>query len=164
MVALRDVYGLKNRINSILRFFPLLFLAFVTFWLRLNNLGYSDYYGDEIKAMWRPASGQSAIEYLYAQKKGPTEFLVTYLVRFIDPSYSNGFLLRLPFTLAGILGIYFFYRLVEMHFGKKIALYSTLLLSVNGIFVGLMRYVQYQSFVILFSLLAPPSFPARVNP
>jgi len=163
MVALRKVDGLNNRINSISRFFPLLFLVFITLWLRLANLGYSDYYGDEIKAMWRPAPGQSAIEYLYAQKKGPTEFLVTYLDRFINPSYSNGFLLRLPFTLAGILGIYFFYRLVEMHFGKKIALYSTLLVSTNGIFIGLMRYAQYQSFVILFSLLALYFFSLAVQ-
>jgi 4-amino-4-deoxy-L-arabinose transferase-like glycosyltransferase len=140
------------------KWIPILFLIFVTLWLRLANLGYSDYQGDEIKAMWRPAPGQGALEFLYTQKKGPTEFLVSYLVKFIDPSYSNEFLLRLPFALAGILAVYFFYRLVRLHFGPKIALYATLLLSINGIFVGLMRIVQYQPFVILFSVLTLYTF------
>lgn len=140
------------------KFIPLLLLIFITFWLRLVNLGYSDYTGDEIKAMWRPERNQSAIEFLYDQKKGPIEYLITYLVKFRNPSYSNELLLRLPFTLAGILGIFFFYALVELHFGKKIALYAAFLLSINGIFVGLMRVAQYQSFVILFSILTLYSF------
>jgi hypothetical protein len=138
-----------NKVYSI----PILFLIFVTLWLRLVNLGYSDYQGDEIRAMWRPASGQGGLDYLFAQTKGPAEYLVSYLVKRIDPDYSNELLLRLPFSLAGILGITFFYRLVELHYGRKIALYSTLLLSINGIFVGLMRIAQYQPFVILFSIL-----------
>ncbi len=132
---------------------PILFLIFVTLWLRIMNLWYSDYQGDEIKALWRPAPGQSALGFLFTQKKGPTEFLVTYLFKIIDPTFSNEFLQRLPFALTGILSVYFFYRLVVMLFSKKIALYATLLLSINGIFVGLMRIVQYQPFVILFSII-----------
>jgi len=146
-----------------IKWIPFLFLIFITFWLRLANLGYSDYYGDEIKAMWRPAPGQSAIEFLYAQKKGPIEFLVTYLVKLIAPSYSNEFLLRLPFALTGILAVYFFYKLVRLNFGQKIALYATLLFSINGIFVGLMRIVQYQPFVILFSLLTLYAFSLAIE-
>ncbi len=84
-----------------LKLIPFLFLVFVTLWLRLVNLGYSDFQGDEIKALWRPAPGQSAIDFLYLQKKGPTEFLVTYLLKFVDPTFSNELLLRLPFA-AGI--------------------------------------------------------------
>lgn len=132
---------------------PILFLIFVTVWLRIVNLGYADYQGDEIKALWRPAEGQSGIDFLYMQKKGPTEFFVTYLFRYFDPTFSNEFLQRLPFALAGILSIYFFYRLISKLYGKKIALYGTLLFSINGIFVGLYRIIQYQPFVILFSIL-----------
>jgi dolichyl-phosphate-mannose--protein O-mannosyl transferase len=115
--------------------------------------------------MWRPKPGQGAIDFLYTQKKGPTEFLVTYLVKFINPDYTNEFLLRLPFALAGILAIYFFYKLVRLHFGQKIALYAALLLAANGIFIGLMRIVQYQAFVILFSVLTLYCFsPALQKP
>jgi 4-amino-4-deoxy-L-arabinose transferase-like glycosyltransferase len=133
---------------------PILFLIFVTVWLRIANLGYSDYQGDEIKSLWRPEPGQTGIDFLFMQKKGPTEFLVTYIFKFFDPTFSNEFLQRLPFALAGILSIYFFYRLISMHYGKKIALYAALLFSINGIFVGLYRIIQYQPFVILFSFLA----------
>jgi hypothetical protein len=136
-----------------LTFIPILLLIFITIWLRIVNLGYSDYQGDEIKALWRPAEGQSGIDFLYMQKKGPTEFLVTYLLKYFDPTFSNEFLQRLPFALAGILSIYFFYRLTSMHYGKKIALYASLLFSINGLFVGLFRIIQYQPFVILFSIL-----------
>jgi 4-amino-4-deoxy-L-arabinose transferase-like glycosyltransferase len=163
------VWNLVHRTNEALavkdkiKWSPILFLIFITLWLRLANLGYSDFYGDEIKAMWRPEPDQSALEFLYTQKKGPIEFLVSYLVKLINPSYSNEFLLRLPFALAGILAIYFFYKLVRLHFGSKIALYATLLLSINGIFVGLMRIAQYQGFVILFSILTLYSFSLAVH-
>ena len=140
------------------KWIPILFLIFVTLWLRLVNLGYSDFQGDEIKAMWRPAPNQSLLAYLYTQRKGPVQFLVSYLVKIIDPSYSSEFLLRLPFTLVGILSIYFFYRLVNLHYGKKVALYATFLFSTNGFFIGLMRIAQYQPFVILFSILALYAF------
>jgi hypothetical protein len=92
---------------------PLFALLIITIWLRIANLGYSDYQSDEIKALWRPASGQSGIDFLYMQMKGPTEFLVTYLFKFFDPTFSNEFLQRLPFALAGILSIYFFYPDVD---------------------------------------------------
>jgi hypothetical protein len=120
----------------------------------LVNLGYSDYQGDEIKALFRPSDGQTALEFLFSQRKGPIQFFVTYLMSLFDPTYMNQFLLRLPFALAGILAIYFFYKLVKMHFGDKIALYASLFVSMNGIFVAFSRLVQYQSFTILFFILA----------
>jgi hypothetical protein len=132
---------------------PFVYLIFVTFWLRLVNLGYSNYQGDEIKALYRPADGQNLIEFLFSQRKGPIQFLVTYLMRIFNPSYDNEFLMRLPFAIAGILAVFFFYKFVQLQFGQKIALYSSLFLSVNGLFVAFARIVQYQSFVILFSIL-----------
>ena len=136
------------------RFIPLLFLLFVTLWLRLANLGYSDYQGDELKALASPAAGQSLFDFLLEQKKGPTQFIASALIRLAHPTLENQFLTRLPFALAGIAAVYIFYRLVARHFGQRIAVCATLILSINGLLVGLARIVQYQSFVILFSLLA----------
>ncbi|MDM9382705.1 glycosyltransferase family 39 protein [Chlorogloeopsis sp. ULAP01] len=141
---------MKKIINKI----PLLYLIIATFWLRLINIGYSNYQGDEIKALYRPQVGQSMLDFLLTQRKGPIQFLVTYLMSFINPDYDNEFLLRLPFTVASIFAIYFFYKFVQIEFGQKIALYSTLFISLNGLFVAFARIVQYQSFVILFSVLA----------
>ena len=132
----------------------LLFLIFITLWLRLVNLGYSDFQGDEIRALWLPAPGQGAMDFLYSQGRGPVQYLMVYLVKLVDPTYANQLLARLPFTLAGILAVYFFYRLARMQFGSQVALYASLFMACNGLFVGLMRIVQYQPFVMLFSILA----------
>lgn len=137
---------------------PLFVLLIITLWLRLVNLGYSDYQGDEIKALARLAPGQSLANFLLQQRKGPVEFLVTYLIGLIHPSFANQFLTRLPFALGGILGVFVFYRLIRLHFGARPALYATMLLATNGLFIGLNRIVQYQPFTILFSLLALYAF------
>ena len=133
---------------------PVVFLVFATLWLRLVNLGYSDYQGDEIKALSLPGSDQGLVGFLIEQRKGPVQFIITYLINLVHPTFSSEFLTRLPFALTGILAIFFFYQFVKLHFGSKTALYATLFLTVNGIFIGLMRIVQYQPFVILFSILA----------
>ncbi len=130
------------------------FLVFTTLWLRLVNLGYSDYQGDEIRAMWRPESGQSALSFLYAQGRGPAQYLLAYLVKVIDPAYASQLLTRLPYTLAGILAVFIFYKLARLHFGRKIAIFATFFLATNGVLIGLMRIVQYQPLVLLFAILA----------
>lgn len=40
----------KTDLKAYLKFLPIVFLVILTLWLRLANLGYSDYQGDEIKA------------------------------------------------------------------------------------------------------------------
>jgi len=44
--------------------------------LRFVNLGYSDYQGDEIKALYNPKEIKSA-QFFLEQRKGPMQFLVT---------------------------------------------------------------------------------------
>jgi len=77
---------------------PLACLILVTVWMRIANLGYSDYQGDEIKALATPLSGESLGEFLLEQRKGPVQFLVTYGIQLAHPSLSNQFLTRLPFA------------------------------------------------------------------
>ncbi len=153
----------KTDIKAYLKFLPIVFFVIFTLWLRLVNLGYSDYQGDEIKALYLPDSGQSLSDYLFEQRKGPTQFMATYLIYLVHPTYSNQFMTRLPFALVGSLAIFVFYRFVELNYGKKMALYASLFLTINGLFVGLMRIVQYQPFVILFSVLALYAFSLALN-
>jgi 4-amino-4-deoxy-L-arabinose transferase-like glycosyltransferase len=129
-------------------------LIIATVWLRLVNLGYSNYQGDEIKALFLPAEGQGTFDFLMDQRKGPVQFLITYIMRFFDPSYTNEFLNRLPFAVAGILAVVVFYKLVELHWGKKLAFYSAFFVAVNGFFIAFSRIIQYQSYVLLFMVLA----------
>ena len=79
--------------SNLLALFPLLI---ITMWLRLVNLGYSDYLGDEIKALAQLAPGQSLANFLFQQRKGPVEFLVTYLIGLFHPSFTSRFFTRLP--------------------------------------------------------------------
>ncbi len=143
--------GMKQKI---INQFPLVCLIIITLWLRLVNLGYSNYQGDEIKALYRPKPDQNLLDFLLHQRKGPIQFLITYIMSFFNSNYDNEFLLRLPFALAGIFAIYFFYKLVRLEFGHKIAFYSSFFVASNGLFVAFARIVQYQSFVILFLVLA----------
>ena len=129
-------------------------LGFATLWLRLIGLGYSDYQGDEIKALFLPDPTQPISNFLLTQRKGPIQFLVTFILKIFDPTYSSRFFMRLPFAIAGILTVYFFYRLVEMHFSKRAAFFGAFFLATNGFFVAFSRIIQYQAFVIFFMVLS----------
>lgn len=123
--------------------------------LRLVNLGYSNYQGDEIKALYIPLDENTTFfKFILDQRKGPLQFITTYLIKLIDHGYVNQFFDRLPFALAGILAIFFFYKFVELHFGKKIAFYASLFFGASGFFVAFSRIIQYQSFVIMFMIAA----------
>lgn len=121
--------------------------------LRLWNLGYSDYQGDEIKAMYRPDPGQGLWSFLLDQRKGPVQFVTTYLVHFFDSDYSSALLVRLPFALAGVISLWFFYRFVAMHFDDRVALVATGLYATNGMIVALTRLAQYQAMMMLFTAM-----------
>lgn len=151
-----------QKLKQKITFLPEALLAVTTIWLRLANLGYSDYQGDEIKAFFLPNPGQSISDFLFTQRKGPMQFLVTYLLKLINPAYTNEFLLRLPFALAGMFAVFFFYKFVRLHFGRKVALFSSFFLSTNGFLIAFSRIVQYQSFVIFFMLLALYTFSLAV--
>jgi len=122
--------------------------------LRMVNLGYADYQGDEIKAFYLPEPGHSIAEFLFTQRKGPLQFMITGILTLVDPLYENQFLMRVFFALAGCLALIFFYLLAASLFGKRIGVYSTFFMATNGILVGLSRIAQYQSYVILGGLLA----------
>ncbi len=121
--------------------------------LRLVNLGYSDYQGDEIKAFFNPNEDGEFIQFLLDQRKGPNQFLVTGLLSGVTNNFDNYFLTRLPFALAGVFSILIFYLIVKKLFGERLAAISTIFFVTNGFLIAFSRIVQYQSFVILFGLL-----------
>lgn len=129
-------------------------VLFIAFILRFINLGYSDFQGDEIKALFLPDDPKNIGAFLLSQRKGPLQFLITFLLKFLDPQYTNQFLIRLPFTIAAFLAVYYFYKLVKLYLGTKTAAYSTLFMATNGFFVAFARIAQYQSLVILFCILS----------
>ena len=81
-----------------LKYITFSILTAVTIWLRLVNLGYSDYQGDEIKALFLPTVGQGLMKFIFAQRKGPIQFFITYL---INPNRKK-------------LYLYFYYNLMNL--------------------------------------------------
>jgi len=130
--------------------FALLTLLALSFVLRFVNLGYSDYQGDEIKSLFILEEDQPLSEFLLTQRKGPGQFLITFLVKILDNDYSLELLTRLPFAVAGFISVIFFYKLLENAFNKKVAFYASMFFVTNGFLVAFSRISQYQSFVILF--------------
>lgn len=129
-------------------------LVIATFWLRLAQLGYSNYQGDEIKALCLPAAGQSLVDFLMGQRKGPIQFLITGATGLLTADCSNELIFRIPFACASILSIYFFWHLIRLHFDEQIALYASLFFATNGFFVAFARIVQYQSVVVLCTVVS----------
>ncbi len=62
----------------------IIIVAIVSFVLRFINLRYSDFQGDEIKALYLPLENQSFFNYILDQRKGPIQFFITYLLKFLD--------------------------------------------------------------------------------
>jgi 4-amino-4-deoxy-L-arabinose transferase-like glycosyltransferase len=122
---------------------------------RFINLGYSEFDGDETKAMIPAAEaieGQAGA--LFDQrKKGPGEILVPMLIWRLSGLVTES-LARWPFAVAGLLVILLSYLLGRDWFGEPVGLLAAFLLALNGLLVAFSRIVQYQHLVLLMSLLA----------
>lgn len=127
-------------------------LLFVTLVLRLPQLGYSHFYGDETKTLYWNKS-VPANEFFLDQRKGPVQFAVVWVVETITDGFKEG-LVRLPFALAGIASVGIFYLLVRQLFDYKTAFLSSIIFTLNGFFIAFSRTAQYQSFLVFFGLTA----------
>jgi hypothetical protein len=121
-------------------------------YLRFANLGYSDFQGDEIKAICTTSQFQAISEllrYLLDQKKGPLQSLITCAYSLIDPNFISEHALRLPFALANLLALICLTLIIFHWFGRTSAIFASFLFATNGLFVAFGRIAQYQSLVIL---------------
>ncbi len=122
--------------------------------LRLVNLGYPDYQGDEARAALRAAAViQGYDDVLMLHKKGPTEILLPTLL-YSATGHLTEQTARLPFALASIAAIFAAWLLGWRLFGPLAGWLAALFITLDGYFIGFARIVQYQSVVLLMSLLA----------
>ena len=141
----------ENRVE----FFLLAILFVVTIGLRFPHLGYSDYIGDEHKSFFQPEEGQSGWEFFMEQRKGPMQFVVSYIPYLFTQDWNNELAERLPFTILGTLAVFVFYALIKKLIQNKTAAFlAALLLAVNGFIIGFARIAQYQNLNLLFSFSA----------
>jgi 4-amino-4-deoxy-L-arabinose transferase-like glycosyltransferase len=126
--------------------------------LRCADLGYSEFQGDEIKALY-PA-GALFPDFLLGQKKGPVQFLITLLVRVVTGGFEEQ-ITRVPFALASTASVLVTFYLARDNWGRPMALLAAALVGACGLLAAFGRIVQYQSFCLLFiALTAWLSFKA----
>lgn len=125
------------------------FLSFVL--LRLVNLGYSEYIPDETTVMTPVKNSEVNTAFLLAQRKGPMQFLVAEIGTIFNISVFDEFTYRVPFFLASVFGLFFFYKFIKNMEGQFVAVVATLFLGLNGMLIAFGRVVQYQSLNLLFS-------------
>src|SRR5512137_1415305 len=93
--------GLLNSIGSLDVLIGVLLVTAASI-LRFPFLGYSDYQGDEIKALYLFQTPSLDFNYILQQRKGPVQFLITWAMTGISGHFANQGLVRAPFALAGV--------------------------------------------------------------
>ena len=144
----RDVWGGMAWIS-------LLGFAVANTLFRVINLGYSNFQGDEISAQEYLFGDGGILQFLLTRSKGPLQYLVSYAMNLIvhgKVDHPEG-ALRVPFALAGILSVGAIYLLGARYWSRRSGLIAAFLLAASGLFLAFSRIVQYQSFVVLLSIL-----------
>lgn len=142
-----------------LKFAPVLLLLTATFFLRILDLGYSDYISDEPGTFFyrggKKNPEMSKTEFILSQRKGPMQLFVGYIPYCVVGNYKNEFAQRLPFALFGVTSIIIFYLLIrKVTKNAWVAFISAFLLLVNGLITAYGRIAQYQNLVEFFTFLS----------
>lgn len=141
-----------SRIKPYLVLITLLVLAIP---LRFINLGYSDYIGDEHKTFIEPVGNQTILDFFMQQRKGPMQFLISFIPYLFTHNFRNELTQRMPFALISILVVSIFYLLIKkITKNNLVSALSTFLFLVNGFIVGFGRIAQYQNLNLFFSFLS----------
>lgn len=133
----------------------MLVIIIVSVTFRLTALGYSDFQGDEVSVQNFLFGEEKIIPFILSRTVGPAQYLIAYVANLLADSFhiQKEVFVRLPFALAGVLAVFAMYKLSKKFFDESVALISTMLFSISGLYIAFSRIVQYQSFVILLSLV-----------
>ena len=135
-------------------FYIFLLLVVMIVGFRLPNMGYKELQGDEGIILMRAATALNGDEAeLFLHQKGPVEIVLP-MIAWGSTGSITEFWARLPFLWANVLSVLVLVLLARRWFGRKAALVAGLLLAVNGFGIAFARIIQYQSFVMLWGLLA----------
>ncbi|HQZ70217.1 MAG TPA: hypothetical protein PK826_02665 [Anaerolineae bacterium] len=123
-------------------------------WFRLRHLGYSEFQGDEARAVLMAGHllAERDAGILLLHKKGPLEVLLPAAgLKRGDLSEGTA---RLPFALASLAALAAIHALGKRLWGPRAALITLSLAAVDGYLIAFGRIVQYQSLVLLFGVTA----------
>lgn len=128
-------------------------VALIVVGLRVTNLNYSEFQGDEATVVMRAAralEGDNAI--LFQHKKGPAE-LTLIMGSWRLTGILNEWMARLPFTWANVLGLVGVFLFCRRLSDPRLGGVTVGLLAIEGYLVAFGRIVQYQSLAFALSTL-----------
>lgn len=121
--------------------------------LRIVNLNYSEFQGDEAEIALRAARALEGDEtILFQHKKGPVE-LTLVVGTWRLTGMINEWMARLPFTWANLLGLTAVLLLCRRLGSMRLGAIAVALLAIEGYFVAFGRIVQYQNVVFALGSL-----------
>jgi 4-amino-4-deoxy-L-arabinose transferase-like glycosyltransferase len=121
--------------------------------LRLANLAYSDFQGDEAKVMMHAlAVVQGNEDALFAYRKGPVEILLPAAFLSVFGMTTEGSA-RLLFAFANLVCVLAVFNFGRRLLGSLAGWLAALLLAFDGYFIGTARIVQYTPFIFLMGVL-----------
>lgn len=136
------------------RYAWLLIILAVAAALRFVNLGYSEFQGDESTVMIlaaRVLEGEPSA--IFEHNKGPAE-LLTVAAGWRVTGISNEWMARLPFSWANVLAIVMAGLIAQRIRSTSAGLFTFMLLGIEGYVLALGRIAQYQSLVLVLSMMA----------
>lgn len=146
----------ENKAPSLNLIFLVIVLAIIGYsiFVRAFGIGYSGFQGDEVNPM----------TFLYGMKDGPFAYLIEqkrapmqYIINLLNVSlfgYHNEGQIRTPFLIFGVLAIITIYKLANRIFDKNVAIFASLFMAINGLFIAFSRITQYQSFMFFLIPIA----------
>ena len=137
------------------RLIPLVMILLVAGFFRFASLGYSEFQGDEVKAMM-PAARVLAGDpdaLMLERKKGPAEILLPMLPWRLAETTDEASA-RLPFALAGLGTLATVFLLGRKLGGNPAGFAAAGVAALNGLLIAFSRIVQYQAIVLWMSALA----------
>ncbi len=118
--------------------------------LRLPQLGYSDFQGDEADNCLRYClellNGEG--EVVFGNRRPPTQLLVAAMGYLLSGNFDELFI-RFPFSVAGIAIVLMVYFIGKEMYGEREGLIAGALTAVSGYAIAFSRILQYQTIVVL---------------
>jgi hypothetical protein len=121
--------------------------------LRLTNLGYSEFQGDEATVLVRAAElleGDS--QAIFHHKKGPAEILIVAGVWRLT-GITNEWMARLPFSWASVLAVVAACLVGRTVYSLWVGIIAAPLLAIEGYLLAFGRITQYQSLITSLGIL-----------
>lgn len=140
-------------------------------YFRTAGLGFSDFQGDEIAAQNYLFHDRGLKDFILSRPIPLGQYVVTYLANVVLNWASTGRLLfdpltfdllnfqhaelvvRLPFMLASNATLLLIYYIVRREVSTQSALYVSMFIGLNGLVIAFSRIAQYQSVIMLISVL-----------